>query len=262
MFKSIRLHSLKITALLLVCSFSAVLISACNQNGKLSDEDLQKVTNPATTVAQTTSDNTGGTEENLPANPINFDELTALNSDLYAWIKIPNTVIDYPVAQSSVEDDNFYLHHDYLGNYQFAGTIYSHRLNSKYFVDRVNVFYGHNMLDGSMFAELHKFSNQEFFDENDTIYVYTKGHILTYKIFAAYEYDDRHILNSFDFTDDKVYSDYLNDCLNPHSGNSIVREGVELDLDSKLLTLSTCTDYNSSLRYLVQGVLVNDQRTK
>ncbi len=202
------------------------------------------------------------TTEALPENPINFEELKNLNKDLYAWIRIPGTVIDYPVAQSSNSDDNYYLHHNYLGNYEFAGTIYSQRHNTRYFIDRVTVLYGHNMLNGSMFAELHKFTDPEFFEENQYIYIYTEGHILTYRIFAAYDYDDRHILNSFEFSDNEVYEQYLNDCLNPHSANAIVREGTKLTTDDRIITLSTCTNYNSNLRFLVQGVLTNDQRTQ
>ena len=247
-----------IIALVLACVCLTGVLSACQP-------DAPNVYNTtASTAATEASGETQPltTEEVLPQNPINFDELQDINSDLYAWIKIPNTVIDYPVAQSSNEDDNYYLHHNYMGNYEFAGTIYSQRHNSKYFVERMTVLYGHNMLDGSMFASLHDFSDPEFFEENDTMYIYIPGHILTYKIFAAYDYDDRHIMNSFDFYKDDVYEQYLKDCLNPHSANAIVREGVELDLDSRLVTLSTCHDYNSSLRFLVQGVLVDDQRTQ
>ena len=225
--------------------------------------DVYNTTSATTaTASQPEGTEPATTEVTLPQNPINFEELEAINSDLYAWIKIPGTVIDYPVAQSSNSDDNYFLHHNYMGNYEFAGTIYSQRHNIKYFVERVTVLYGHNMLDGSMFAGLHDFSDPEFFKENQYLYIYIPKHILKYQIFAAYEYDDRHIMNSFDFYDDEVYEQYLKDCLNPHSANSIVREGVELNLDSKLITLSTCTDYNSSMRFLVQGVLIDDQRTQ
>ena len=225
--------------------------------GGMTSEDYSAVTNPtATNAAGITT-----TSRTLVDNPINFEELRSINTDLYAWIEIPDTNINYPVAQSSNEDDNFYLHHNYQGNYEFAGTIYSQRQNSKYFGDPVTVLYGHNMLNGSMFADLHKFSDKEFFDSHDTMYIYTANRIFTYKIFAAYEYDDRHILNSFDFADKKVFEVYLEDCLNPHSANANVREGVKLTTDDCILVLSTCTDYNSSLRYLVQGVLINEQET-
>lgn len=254
---TVNIRFSKFIALILCCVTAFSLLSGCNGcfGGKMDPDDYNIVTNPTETVS---------TEPSAPlaVNPINFEELTNMNTDLYAWIRIPGTVIDYPVAQSLQNDDNYYLHHNYLGNYEFAGTIYSQRQNTRYFVDRVTVLYGHNMLNGTMFADLHKFSDKEFFDENEFIYIYTKGHILTYRIFAAYEYDDRHILNSFEFYDDEVYSQYLNDCLNPRSANSVVREGVKLTTDDRIITLSTCTNYNSSMRYLVQGVLINDELTQ
>ncbi|MBR3987955.1 MAG: class B sortase [Clostridia bacterium] len=255
-FKAKRLLSL-VSLMLCLCIFAGVL-SACQPDAP----DVYNTTASVTTAPATEGTASVTTEEVLPQNPINFDELDKINKDLYAWLKIPNTVIDYPVAQSSNEDDNYYLHRDYRGNYDFAGTIYSQRHNTKYFVERVTVLYGHNMLDGSMFAGLHQFSDPEFFKENDTLYIYIPGHILTYKIFAAYDYDDRHIMNSFEFHKDDVYEQYLKDCLNPHSANAQVREGVELTTDDRIITLSTCHDYISNLRFLVQGVLVDDQRTQ
>ena len=49
-----------------------------------------------------------------------FDELMQINPDVYAWIYIPNTQVDYPVAQSSGElDDYFYLEHNIYKQYQF-----------------------------------------------------------------------------------------------------------------------------------------------
>ena len=256
-FKAKKLMS--IISLVLCTIVFATALSACQPDAP----DVYNTTAPHTTAAVNTEATVPeSTEEVLPQNPINFEELQKINKDLYAWIKIPGTVIDYPVAQSSNDDDNYYLHRDYRGNYDFAGTIYSQRYNTKYFIERVTVLYGHNMLDGSMFAGLHQFSDPEFFKENDTIYIYTPGHILTYKIFAAYDYDNRHIMNSFKFYKDDVYEQYLKDCLNPHSANAIVRDGTELTLDDKIITLSTCHDYISNLRFLVQGVLVNDQRTQ
>lgn len=261
-----KLFPILISALLIVCVIIICFLSKCTgclgfNGGVVDPTDYSNVINTTadTSVPDTTLDST---DEVLPENPVNFEELTSLNSDLYAWIRIPGTVIDYPVAQSSYEDDNYYLHHNYLGNYEFAGTIYSQRHNTKFFIDRVTVLYGHNMLNGSMFASLHNFSDPDFFEENQYIYIYTDGHILTYQIFAAYEYDNRHILNSFEFHDDEVYSQYLYDCLHPHSTNSIVREGVELDIEDRIITLSTCTNYNSNLRFLVQGVLISDEKTQ
>ena len=57
------------------------------------------------------------------------------------------------------------------------------------------------MLNGSMFKSLHKFEDAKFFKKNKYIYIYMPNHRLTYKIYAAYVYDDRHILNAFKLSD-------------------------------------------------------------
>lgn len=191
---------------------------------------------------------------------LSFDELMEINHDIYAWIYIPNTAVDYPVVQSiSDGNDTFYLDHNIYREYQFSGSIYSEIQNSTRFDDPVTVLYGHNMLNGSMFASLHNFEDEKFFEENNTIFIFTQDKVITYFIYAAYSYDDRHILNSFNMSDEDVFREYLDSTLEPRSYNSHVREGVELTTDDRILTLSTCSNGGGNTRYLVQGVKVNEQ---
>ena len=188
---------------------------------------------------------------------LSFDELMKKNPDIYAWLYVPNTSVDYPVCQSQ-DDDDFYLDHNIYKQYQFSGTIFSQSLNKRDFSDPVTVLYGHNMLNGSMFATLHSFEDKSFFDNNNTIFVYTKDKLLTYLIYSAYTYDDRHILYSFDMHNASSLKSYQDSTLDPHTYSGNVRKGVTLDKDSKILTLSTCTNGGgSNTRYLVQGVLVD-----
>ena len=114
---------------------------------------------------------------------------------------------------------------------------------------------------GTMFATLHNFEDEDFFKENDTFYIYTPGHILTYKIVSAYRYDDRHIMNSFDFSNPAVVREYFDYVMHPTMIPQNVREGVTLKDDDRLVVLSTCMEDNS-YRYLVNGVLVSDEKTK
>lgn len=190
---------------------------------------------------------------------VDFGELKATNKDIYAWIYVPNTNVDYPVVRNITDgDDTYYLHHNIYRRYQFAGTVFSELQNNPDMHDPVTVFYGHNMLDTSMFASLHNFEDADFFDKNTTAYVITEDKVYTYLIYAAYEYDDRHILNSFYMNDDTVFQDYLNTTLEPHSYNANVRANVTLNTDNRILVLSTCTNGASNVRYLVQGVLVDE----
>lgn len=194
-------------------------------------------------------------------NPIDFDKLQEYNEELYAWIHIPNTKIDYPVAQHD-GDNEYYLKHNMYGEPEFAGTIYTEQYNNKDFSDPNTILYGHNMRNGSMFQNLHLFRDAEFFEENQYVYVYTPSHKLTYHIFAAYEYDDRHLMKSFDFSDEKVFATYLEDVFHVRSMNANIRQEESVTKDDKIITLSTCVGGNTSARYLVQAVLVKDEKTK
>ena len=235
--------------------FSVIAGSFWVYNSYKKRREAQKLASEVRTAANIESG------EEAPKNPINFSELQKKNEDIYAWITIENTQIDYPIVQAYEEDDDFYLDHNINKQYDINGSIYTERANSLDFYDPNTLIYGHNMLDGSMFQNLHKFRNKKFFDENKYIFIYTEGHILKYEIFAAYKSDNRHILNSYDFSDKEVFKEYLKKAQNPQS-LEVNRRDVDLDENDKIITLSTCIGNETQYRYLVQGVLINDTITK
>ncbi len=194
-------------------------------------------------------------------NPIDFDSLRQKNSDIYAWISVPNTDIELPVLQSHA-DDLYYLNRDLEGKKSRLGSLFTQSANRLDFSDPVTVIYGHNYYSGGMFTNLHYFEDETFFNDNEYFYIYTPDRKLTYLIVSAYKYDDRHILNSFDFSDEEVRKEYFDYVLNPLSMLRNVREGVTLSTDDKLVVLSTCLTGGYSGRYLVNGVLINDEQTK
>lgn len=217
-------------------------------------EEMSATGKPATKVESK--------NDELPDNPIDFAPLIQENADIYAWLYIPGTDINTPLLQSSV-DDLFYLNHDKDGKYDPYGSAFSQMANARDFSDPVTVIYGH--VNRRMFHNLHYFEDADFFNENTEFFIYTPGHILKYKIVSAYQYDNRHILNSFNFADPAVRQEYFNTVCNPDALLKNVREGVSLDADSKIVQLSTCVldkSQRSNSRYIVSGVLVNDQETK
>ncbi len=193
---------------------------------------------------------------------IDWEKLHKRNKDAYSWIYVPGTKIDYVVVQPSKhKSDLYYLKRNIDKEYEFAGTIFSEKHNHKDYLDPVTVLYGHNMINGGMFATLHKFKNPKFFKKHKKMYVYQPKRRLTYRIYSAYTYDDRHIMNSFDFNDPKILKKYQKSTLKPKAMDKNVRKHTTLNADSKILTLSTCTNGASNTRYLVQGVLIKDEQT-
>ncbi len=196
-----------------------------------------------------------------PGKGLDWDELHKENSDIYAWIYVPGTSIDYPVLQHPSSNE-YYLNHNLDGSYGFPGVIYTENYNKKDFTDPHTVIYGHNMDNTTMFSTLHKFADPKMFEEPHYFYIYTDdGRTLVYEVVAAYEYPSFHLILTFDCSNEYVYEQYLSniesvDVTGPYLGN--VRHDVELDTDDRIVTLSTCTtDHDAQKRFLVVGVLLN-----
>ena len=212
---------------------------------------------PAETETEDTGQDATETEDGEPVEiPIDFEALWEINPEAYAWITIPGTEIDYPILQSET-DNTYYLTHNIEGEESPEGAIFTEDYNSKDFEDPNTVIYGHNMRNGSMFQGLHEYMDRAFFDENREVLIYLPDKILHYEIFAAYLYDDRHLLESFDFEDEDVFGAYLNRIFSIRDMNSFIDTDMEVTAEDKIITLSTCYSNESNQRYLVQAVLVS-----
>lgn len=187
-----------------------------------------------------------------------FNELHEQNEDIYAWITVPGTQVDYPVVQS--ETDNYYLDHNLDDSTGYPGCIYTNQCNAKDFSDYISVLYGHNMKNGTMFGSIHSFEDEEVFDEYDRIYIYTEERRLTYEIYAAVKFTDVYIPTYYDVKASDGRDSFLA-ALAEESENSEVShisENIEILPEDKLITLSTCVNGEQSKRYLLVGVLIEE----
>lgn len=215
--------------------------------------------------AQNTTSNVSNIKKDVHV-PVDFEKLKRVNEDIYAWIRIPYAdeeneyIVDYPILQSKEDEDrSYYLTHDVNRKNSSYGSIYTQDYNKKDFNDFNTLIYGHNMRNGTMFGKLDEYTNREFFDKNRVIEIYMLGRILKYKIFAAYVFDNRHIMLSFDFEDKAEREIYLDTVFSKRNLYNNFADDIKVDTDDRIITLSTCTKYNNELeRYLVQGVLVYD----
>ena len=116
---------------------------------------------------------------------VDWDGLRAINPDIVAWVYVPGTPINYPVVQGS--DNQEYLHKAFDGSTGWlasAGTIFLDASNASDLSDQNNALYGHHMNDGSMFASLADFEDQDTFDSHRDIYVLTPQGNYRLKTFA------------------------------------------------------------------------------
>lgn len=204
---------------------------------------------------------TGSGKQPSDRSDIDFEELLTINEDLVAWISVPGTSVDYPVVYR--EDDNFYyLDIDFEGNDSLYGAIYVDIGNQKDFTDPLTVVYGHNMKDGSMFASLHSFEDTAFFEQNDEIKLYfSDGNMMIYQIFAAYKTGDDNILYGKDYSDGDTFEEWIDATFSIRDMSANIRE-MDITPDDRVLLLSTCVRGEDEARYIVAGVLQENNLPK
>ena len=167
-----RLRSLAalacVAVLLVACGILATKIVEEKRRAKKLDS-LQNLYGGSTAYAE---------GENVPAQPeatpmpqvqADFADLYAQNPHLVAWLEAGGT-ISLPVVQY---DNEFYLDHDFYGKSDAAGTLFLNAVNSLWPQDQHLLIHGHNMKDGSMFATLNKFREQDWLRQNPVVYLRT-----------------------------------------------------------------------------------------
>nr|WP_297705686.1 class B sortase [uncultured Butyrivibrio sp.] len=190
---------------------------------------------------------------------VDISELQEENSDIFAWVRVPDTTIDYPVLHSLDGDDEFYKSHDYLRKENPNGAIYTEAANLTDMCDFNEVLHGSSPDDGTMFAPLEQFLDRQYFDEHQFIYVYLDGNALVYYIFAAYTRENTRLIAQYDFSYASGCQQFLDEIYGSKSMNKIVRSGWENQVQPEnfLITLST-TDRNTGKQLIVVGCMVGD----
>lgn len=199
----------------------------------------------------------------VPERQFDWESLKNQNNDIYAWIYIPGTAVDYPIVQDP-EDNSYYVDHNLDGSEGYPGTIFTENFNKTDFTDRATLIYGHNMKDGSMFHTLHSYENPDFFNEYQYAYIYMPtGEVLVYDIFAAVAFSDIHLMRQYLFEKDEDLATYLNDIYSARDMSANYRDGINVTEKNHIIVMSTCVGQGETHRYLVNGVLINDpQMTK
>ena len=175
--------------------------------------------------------------ENEPKYSVDFYGLKNKNSDTVAYIKIENTNIDYVVVQS--DDNDYYLKHNFDNQYSSAGWIFADYHNKFDGTDKNIVIYGHSMLNGSMFGTLKKTLNKKWYSNTDNriITFVTEDGDHLYEVFSVYNIKAETYYINTEFNNDDEYYSFLNTIKN----RSIFDFDVDLDINSQIITLSTCS---------------------
>lgn len=191
---------------------------------------------------------------------VDFAKLKSENSDIFAWISVPGTGIDYPVCQNLDGDDSFYITHNALKEQDPKGAIYTESANLTNMCDFNEVLHGSSPDDGTMFADLQNFLDRKYFEEHKLIYVFTEDNSLAYYVFAAFPRSNTRLLELYDFTYASGCQNFLDEIYDEKSMNKLVRDGWEhaVTPENFIITLSTQNRDDPTRQTVVVGCLVGD----
>ena len=179
---------------------------------------------------------------------VDWPGLREINPDVVGWISIPAVGISYPVVQA--EDNEYYLHRDFNGDYLYAGSIFMDAFCDAGFANYNTIIYGHNMRDGSMFARLKDFSDPQAIQKCRYFWVQTPDADLLYEICSVHSAVEGSETFRLLFS---TYEEYTHWLMKMSNLSDPVVENPLFPGD-KIVTLSTCTQSGKE-RMTVQGKL-------
>ena len=186
---------------------------------------------------------------------VDFDELKRINSDTKGWIYVNNTNVNYPFVQGG--DNEFYLNHSYDKSYNVAGWLFADfKSNFDNFLKNT-VIYGHGRVDQVMFGSLEKVLDESWYTnkENQIIKLSTQEKNTLWQIVSIYTIPSESYYLTHTFENDESYQKFIDTMLS----RSVYDFGIKVTTKDKLLTLSTCLDYNGN-RIVIQAKLIKEQK--
>lgn len=183
-------------------------------------------------------------DEDPEKTQIDFETLKSINSDVKAWIEVENTNINYPILQTTNND--YYLKHDINKKYSSCGSIFLDCDSNGDFTDKNTVVYGHNLLNGKMFAELEKVVSGELGNKIKIKIYLPTGEEKEYEVFSGYVGEP-----SLDMKQNTSYDEIL-------KKSELKFEYNEENKDNNLITLITC-NANSQKRIVIRGLEIKEK---
>lgn len=181
-----------------------------------------------------------------------YQTLYNKNKKLIGWLKIDDTIIDYPVMQTA--NNEYYLDHNFNQEYDKNGSLF---LDKDCDVVRRNtnlIIYGHHMKSGKMFGNLNSYSSEEYGKKHSLIRfdtIYEKGTYEVMYVFRSRIYnEDEVVFKYYQFLDAASEAEF-NSNMQEMAALSLYDTGVTASYGDELLTLSTCDSSETDGRFVV-----------
>ena len=161
------------------------------------------------------------------------------------------------IDQKNDRDSSYYLDHSFDGTYNVAGWLFADYKSNLNKFEKNTVIYGHGRVEEVMFGSLNNTLDESWYTnkENQIIKLSTEKKNTLWQIVSIYTIPSESYYLTHTFENDESYQTFLNTMLS----RSIYDFGVDLNTSDKLLTLSTCLDFNGN-RIVVQAKLIKEQK--
>ena len=192
------------------------------------------------------------TENGQPVVLDKYEDLFNQNKSLIGWVKIADTVIDYPVMQTV--NNEYYLDHNFHQEYDKNGSIFLDASCSVYPRSMNLIIYGHHMKSGKMFGSLQKYQNEFYYKEHKYIEfdsIYEEGTYEVMFVFRDKVYSQEDVnFKYYEFIDANSEEEF-NSYMDEMAAISYYDTGVVAQYGDQLLTLSTCDYQQDNGRFVV-----------
>lgn len=183
-----------------------------------------------------------------------YKDMFLKNSDMVAWIKIPDTMVDFPVMWTP-EDENYYLYKDIDKKKSRGGCPILDTDSFMYPPSTNLIIHGHN-IKGIMFYDLLNYKNESYKDAHPYIYLYGKDYEHIYEVMAVFRSKVYYTTDTcfkyykfFNASNEEEFKDYYDNV----KELSLYDTGVTAEYGDRLITLSTCSSHVENGRFVVVG---------
>ena len=181
-----------------------------------------------------------------------YEKVHQKNQKLIGWVKIDDTIIDYPVMQTI--NNEYYLDHNFNQEEDRNGCIFmDYQCDVVKGCDNI-ILYGHHMKSGKMFGTLNKYSSESYFEEHPVIQfdtIYEKGKYQVMYVFRSKVYSEEDVTFKYYQFINAASEMEFNSYLNEMAALSLYDTEVTAAYGDKLLTLSTCDYQEKKGRFVV-----------
>lgn len=181
-----------------------------------------------------------------------YKTLYEKNKKLIGWLKIDDTIIDYPVMQTS--DNEYYLEHNFNQEYDKNGSLFLDCDCSVYPRSTNLIIYGHHMKSGKMFGQLQKYAKESYGEKHSIIQfdsIYEKAEYQVMYVFRSQVYnEDDLVFKYYQFINANSEEEF-NSYMKEMEAMSLYDTGVTASYGDSLLTLSTCDHSQTDGRFVV-----------